>query len=405
MTIASQTQSSPTQQFVAIQLSGLLIPVAAGLVVFGWRALLCIALVAAGAAAGWWAWRQVGRRGRHLHLLHTLWLAVLLGALLPAHLAAAHVARAEGALSPAMWPVLPAAGLLLAALNWLLGGTTGGRINPALACYLLLLGLVGTSALTPHLVLRRSSAVTGDLLDYRRDPLSELAARSWLARSDGGPASAAWHSRAADRLSIYTSGFDQPERRQISLESLIRDRMPPMEDLIVLGQPAPIGMASAAAIIAGGLLLIFRGVADARIPVLSLASAYLTLMIAPIPAAITSEGPVWTWLPGLGGAFNYSSPQAPWIMLGTVGWDVGLTFVHYELLAGPMLFIAFFLAPLPSLRPLARKWRIAYALSLGPLMALSQLYLSVAFGPFAALLALSLLTPAIDRITRARTLV
>ena len=50
-------------------------------------------------------------------------------------------------------------------------------------------------------------------------------------------------------------------------------------------------------------------------------------------------------------------------------------------------------------------WRAAYALILGPLMALAQLYSGVAFGPFVALLAVSLLTPTIDRFTRARTLV
>ena len=72
---------------------------------------------------------------------------------------------------------------------------------------------------------------------------------------------------------------------------------------------------------------------------------------------------------------------------------------------GLVYLIAFFLAPLPSLRPLARRWRIAYGLLLGPLMALAQLYSSVAFGPFLALLAVSLLTPTIDRFTHARTLV
>ena len=396
----------PVRRFIAVQMSGLLIPLAAGVVAFGWRAILCLLLVCGAAGVGWWAWRQVGRRGRHLHLLHCLWLAMLLCAMLPAHLAAGQVATSSGLVALALWPALPAAGLLLIPLNWLLGGTAGGRINPALIAYLGLVVLIGTAVLTPHLVLRRGSAVTGDLLDYRREPMAELSLRPWLVREAASETDATWHVTAADRLSFYTVGLDQPERRSFTLESLLRDRMPPMEDLIVLGQPSAIGMASAIAIIAGGLLLIYRGVSDARIPVLAVASAYITLMIAPIPAAITRQGPIWTWLPGFGGLHGwYFTSDFPWLPLRAVGWEVGLTFVHYELLAGPILFIAFFLAPLPSLRPLARRWRMAYALLLGPLMALAQLYGSVALGPFLALLGVSLLTPTIDRFTRARTLV
>ena len=161
-----------------------------------------------------------------------------------------------------------------------------------------------------------------------------------------------------------------------------------MEDLIVLGQPAPIGACSAAAVIAGGLLLIYRGVADGRIAGLTVLSAYATFLLAPVPSAITRDGPDWTW-------------AVPW--RGGIGWDVGLTFVHYELLGGPILFIALFLAPLPSLRPLAAKWRVIYALVLGVALAVAQLYASVAQGPFVALLlvGLGLATPFVDRFTRA----
>ena len=241
-----------------------------------------------------------------------------------------------------------------------------------------------------HLVLNREVAVTGNLLDYEREPLVELSPTPWAIRANSAGADALWLTPAAQRLSLYTSGIERPERRRITLQSLLRDRMPPLEDLIVLGHPAPIGLCSAAAVLAGGLFLIFRGVSDARVAVLTVLSAYATLALAPIPAAITREGPIWTWAA---------------LFDPAVGWDVALTFVHYELLAGPILFIAFFLAPLPSLRPLAARWRIAYALLLGPLLATAQLFGSVAYGPFIALLAVSLLTPLIDRFTRARTLI
>ena len=176
MSLASaHDEPSPVQRFIAVQMTGLLFPLAAGVIAFGWRAIVCMGLVSIGAAAGWWAWKQVGRRGRHLHLLHCLWLGLLLCAMLPAHLAAGQVATSGGPTAGMLWPALPAAGLLLIALNWLLGGTAGGRINPALVCYLGLVVLLGTAALTPHLMLRRGTVVTGDVLDYRREPLAELS--------------------------------------------------------------------------------------------------------------------------------------------------------------------------------------------------------------------------------------
>ena len=385
-----------TRRFVAVHLTALVAPVAAGVAAFGWRAAAAVALVWAGAAGGWAVWRRIGRRGRHLGLLHTLWLATLVAALLPAHLMSDAVAGADGPVRYAwggLWPVLPAAGLLVVMLNWTLGGTAGGRINPALATYLLLLVLLG-GALVPHLALRRENAVTGDLMQYRRDPAAELAMRPWNKRPPNFTTSAVWQVTAAERLSFYTLGLDPPERRRVSLQTLIRDRMPPMEDLIVLGQPAPIGLASAAAVVAGGLLLIFRGVADGRIGLLVILGAYLTFLLAPVPLAITRDGPTWAW------AVPLRADGA-----GGVGWDVGLTYVHYELLCGPILFIALFLAPLPSLRPLPGRWRVAYSLVLGPALAVAQLYGGVAYGPFVALLVVGLCTPFIDRFTRARTLV
>src|SRR5690606_4753099 len=83
-----QRLARPARQFIGVHMAGVLVPIAAGFVAFGWRALLCVTLVLLGAAGGWAAWRLVGRRGRHVHLLHTLWLALLLAALSPAHLAA-----------------------------------------------------------------------------------------------------------------------------------------------------------------------------------------------------------------------------------------------------------------------------------------------------------------------------
>ena len=400
-TMPSQPVRPPTltlaRRFVGVQIAGLLLPLAAGVIAYGWRALLAAALVLVGGAIGHAVWSRIGRRGRMLDGPHSLWLCLVLVALLPAHLAGGATPGPSGLSPPALWPLLPAAGLLLMAANWLLGGSGGGRVFPPLVVVFLLATLFGP-ALEPHLALSRPHAATGDLLDYDRDPLAQLRGEPWLSRPvPAGAADATWNPPATSVLSAYAAGSARATLETIPLGSVVRDRLPPLEDVIALGHPAPIGMASLAAMLAGGMFLFYRGVADFKITLLAFATAYLTLGLLPVPASIGASGIDWTLGPMFGGG-----------LLGrgeVVEWDLGLTYVHYELLAGPMPFVFLFLAPLPSLRPLASRWRVPFALALGPLAAVAGRYGDAALGPLAALAVASLLTPIFDRLTRARTLV
>jgi electron transport complex protein RnfD len=174
------------------------------------------------------------------------------------------------------------------------------------------------------------------------------------------------------------------------LEALLRDRMPPLEDLIIGGAPAPIGTGCAIAIIIGGLFLLYRGMIDYRIPLLIFLAAYISMLVLPIPIVIRAASRDWKWL-----AIHDPS----------VGWPLALTLVNYEVMASPLLFMAFFLATAPSVRPLPRRGRVIYAILIGVAAAAAQLYISVAIGPYVALLAVSMLTPYLDRWFRARTLV
>ncbi|MDB5171685.1 MAG: RnfD, RnfE family, partial [Phycisphaerales bacterium] len=83
----------------------------------------------------------------------------------------------------------------------------------------------------------------------------------------------------------------------------------------------------------------------------------------------------------------------------------GITFANYEVMASPVLFMAFFLATSPSIRPMARRARVIYAVLAGGFSAALQLYLGVAFGPYLALLLASLFTPALDKVFRPRAMV
>ena len=67
--------------------------------------------------------------------------------------------------------------------------------------------------------------------------------------------------------------------------------------------------------------------------------------------------------------------------------------------------VSFFLATAPEIRPLTRRGRAMYALLVGVFAAVLQLYVSVSFGPYVALLLVSLLTPALDRFLKPNCLV
>ena len=72
--------------------------------------------------------------------------------------------------------------------------------------------------------------------------------------------------------------------------------------------------------------------------------------------------------------------------------------------ASPLLFMAFFLATSPKSgrsRDLARP---VFAVTTGMLAAALQLYVSVAWGPYLALLLVGLLTPIADRMVQPRPL-
>jgi Na+-translocating ferredoxin:NAD+ oxidoreductase RnfD subunit len=357
-------------------------PVAAGVMLFGWRALGVIAVVMGSAALVLPLWRRIGPHGRQMRWSHTLWLALLLSLMLPAHLFSM---SGHGESSLAMWPILPAAGIALVWFTWLLGGVGSCRIHPVILTYLLLVVLFG-ELLVPHTVLRVGKLFVGDVNDAAKTE-QVVIKETWIKSRPTDGHDATWREPASQRLIFYTSGLHPA---WVSLESMLRDRIPPLEDLIIAGQPSPIGCASNIAVIIGGLFLLYRGLIDFRIPLLICITAYGALLVLPIPVVISESGAQWLWL-----AMRQQG----------VGWPMALTFANYELMAGPAVFMAFFLATAPAVRPMSRRGRILFAVLVGVLTAAMQLYASVSFGPYLALLLVSLLTPAMDRFFSPRALI
>lgn len=366
-------------RYYAQHFQGAVFPVAAGLLLYGWRALVVIAVVVASAAAATLVWRQVGRRGRDLSVPHTMWLALVLALMLPAHLAT----RADlASLRGAFW-LLPAAGVLLSAVLWLLRGAAGSALHPAVVAYLLLVPLC-EPLLAPQLILHRDHLVFGDVLDAPASADHVSTEPWWYRRGTGQGERHAIRARpASEALLSYTWGGDVPERGALLLQGLLRERVAPLEDLVMAGNPGPIGMGSVIFVIIGGLFLLYRGVIDYRIPLLVALVAFVALLVLPVPVSISEHGPRWAWL----------ALREP-----SVGWAVGITFANYELAASPLLFVAFFLATNPAARPMTRRGRVAFAMTIGLLAAALQLYVSVSWGPYLALLMAGLLTPVADRL-------
>ncbi len=378
-------------RFFFMHVLALVLPLTAGVILYGWRAAAAMVLVVGSAMVGMVVWRRVGRRGRRLNLAYGFWLAMLLGLMLPAHLASGNYPSAPAGY---VWAVLPGAGLALVVVLWFFGGVGSGRVHPVLVVYLLLV-VMFQSLLVPHFVLQRGRIASGDLLAVPTE--RSLAGREVAVRkeawtqfpwAEGGDA--LYAEPASSKLVSYTTGSEPPDRAALSLEELIRDKMPPLEDLIVGGQPAAIGLGSAVAVIMGGLYLLYRGLIDYRVPVMVVVGAYAGFLLLPIPVTITEQSRHW---------------QSLILSKLSVGWPTALTFVNYELMAGPILFMAFFLATSPGVRPMTRRGRTVFGALVGFVAAVLQLYLDVSYGAFLALLLVSLSTPVLDWWFRPRALV
>jgi Na+-translocating ferredoxin:NAD+ oxidoreductase RnfD subunit len=372
----------PTRHFVAHVL-GALFPFTAALALYGWRAagLAAVLILCTTVAAS--IWRRIGRRGGALHLPHVLWLAVLLSLMLPPHLLAWRHSFWP-ALPSGPWTLVPAAALLLVMLSWLIGCKPSARTHPSLLAYLILAVLFG-GLLAPRVVLRRARAFLGDVTNCVAAPGSgsrSTVDEAWVYSRENLPADAVCFAQtAAERLTEYTRSWRAPQGAWLSIEGLLRDAMPPLEDLVIGGHPGPIGGSSAIAVLIGGLFLIYRRVIDYRVPLLTVLAAYLALLILPVPVAVTDS--IRQWMPIV-------LPRAH------LGWAVVVTFANYQIMCSPILFTAFFLATSPAVCPANPRARASYAVMLGALTAACQLYLSCSLGPYVALLALGVIAPWLD---------
>src|SRR5690606_25368574 len=116
-----------------------------------------------------------------------------------------------------------------------------------------------------------------------------------------------------------------------SVRQLLLERMPPLEDLVIGGHPAPMGQVGVIYALAGALVMAWRGVIDLRTPVLFLLAFYAAVLFLPIPGVVWPDRIEIAW---------------PAMFEPTVGIEAGITFANYALLASPAVFAACFVATL-----------------------------------------------------------
>ncbi|MBC7783208.1 MAG: RnfABCDGE type electron transport complex subunit D [Burkholderiales bacterium] len=359
-------------------LSGMLLPILAGVAIFGWRALGVLGLVIAGAHVARYFLNRLRTWNATLGGLTLSTRAALVTMFLPATL---FDVDQTAFTRSAAWPLAIGIGIVLAILSWALGRWGTVRFSPVVITALLAMIVVGGLGANAR-VLQRDHVFRGDLFDARFANRSPSTAEPWLSAPPLRSTVVLLTNPAAEQLEDFLDRRYAADRRPMTIPRLIGDNLPPMEDLVIGGHPAPIGCASVLAIIVGGLLLVYRRMAAFRVPALMVLATLATLLIAPVPVLISPEETAYRWLGG----------QDP-----RVGWAAGITFANYLLIASPVLLVTLFLACQPSIRPHSLRASCVYALLFGIAAGLSILLVSVGCGPLVALMAVQFVAPTLQR--------
>ncbi len=287
----------------------------------------------------------------------------------------------------------PACGVVVAALGAVLmvlvmetfGGLGHYVWHPALVARVVLtVAFTGVMVPADWSVLKRDHLLTG-----RHQPAEAMAANiSWFdARGSAGLQ--AW--TAPRPVQVLCGVYDPSVPRKGSaneiLLEVIRDDLPPASDCLWGVTGGGIGETSIAAILLGGLFLVYRGNVHWTLP----AGAVLGLLgvAACMPIPNTAQGETFAWWPIR-------------LSLGPPVLPVGLVLVLYHVLVGEFMFAVFFVASDLTASPLRQRGHLYYGFGIGSMTGVLRF---AGFAPGAcywAILIMNTFVPLVDRWTRPR---
>ncbi len=359
------------------------VPLAAGIVLFGWRAAVVATICVASCTAIEYVCYRVLRTPALADRSHAYLTGVLLALTLPAF-------------TP--WYVA----LIASAFAIVLGKAVFGGVGhflwqPAL------IGRFAVAVMFPALlnpadwtVLAQSRLLVGDVTEAR----TPADYRGWRDRPAPEGSDAFRLQPPGRTLALLTRPTGEPPFSGLGLPRLemptaeppaLRapppNRLPPMRDMVFGTRPGAIGETCAIVLLLAGLVLVYREYVTLHLPVAFLLSAWFVAAVAPIQLAGPSETVETVWWPLLYGR-----------------WGVGFAYANYQVFSGATLLAATFLATEMSTRPATAGGQVIFGAAAGALAMLLQLYVAVPVPAYVAVLAMNTFTPWIDGLWRPRVL-
>ena len=371
-------------------------PLLAGVVLFGWRALVVALISILSCALIERGYYVVTRTPALLGRSHAYLTGLLLALTLPAFV-------------PWYVPLIAAAfAIIVGKMMFGFGGVGHFLWQPALVGWLAA-AVVFPTIMNPESgywsLLAREHLVTGDITVT--GPPREL--HKWAETP--APANAhAFSTRPPKAILLNLADSEQPPFSALALRDIpeldnlgkntkttpnppdmkrikpsVIMEMPRINELLYGARAGAIGETCIIVIIVSGLYLVYRHYVKWQLPVAFILSAAVVAAIAPVSLARANDQAYRVWLP-----------------IVSEGFDVGFVYVCYQLLSGELMLAAFFLATEMTCRPSTTGGQILFGIGCGVIAMCLRMFLKVQFSCFMAILAMNTFTPTIDALWRPR---
>lgn len=358
-------------------------PLAAGLLLFGWRAGLVAAVSIASCALIERLYYYVTKTPALLGRSHAYLVGLLLALTLPAYV-------------PFYVPVVGAAFAIIVGKG-VFGGVGHFIWQPALVGRLAVAVLFSTQLTTPA----PNHPGSGPILAQGRLLVGDIRSAGYQDRfktwrdSQASPGADALLVRRPEVTLKYVTNRRDPEfsgltiRNPGTLDSgtLAMLKLPPINEMIYGARPGGIGETCIIVIVVSGLYLVYRNYVRLQLPLVFIAAAACVAAIAPVCLSGPHGTTVARWFPSV---------------IKAEGSDAWLMYVAYQLLTGEIFLAAFLLAAETTSRPVTVGGQVIFAACGGALAMLGKLYIDTPIPAYMAVLAVNTMTVVIDDFWRPR---